>query len=143
MKKITDNEIIKAVKSCKSIEDELSLIDRLKGERDCYKNELKYANIEKEALNKLCGEQKAEIEKLSNCVVMQEKLLKENEKWMESVVKNIISDKKLEVETINEFEHKLFSYLGVGHLRPRTEKCFSEIEVKRMIERVGKEMVGE
>jgi hypothetical protein len=61
-----DKGNVLAVNGCKSIEDELSLIDRLKGERDCYKNELKYANNEKEALNKLCGEQKAEIERLKD-----------------------------------------------------------------------------
>ena len=85
---MTDEEILKALKLCtsehmgcedgcpyrlgeclddgyrsKPMKDALDLINRLKGERDCYRNELKYANIEKEALNKLCGEYKAEIEK--------------------------------------------------------------------------------
>ena len=60
--------------NCKSRlrQDALDLINRLKAERDCYKNELHYANMEKEALNKLCGEQKAEIERLKEAYLVYE-----------------------------------------------------------------------
>lgn len=100
MSNLTDNENVMAVKSCKSIEDELSLIDRLKGERDCYKNELKYANIEKEALNKLCGEQKAEIEILTGemaCLVKMEH---------DNLYEQTQKIKKAKSKAIKEFEKK-------------------------------------
>ncbi len=94
---MTDNEIIKAWEEeinlaeyvdedcCKDdycndislvlIKSTLDLINRLKAERGCYKNELHYANVEKEALNKRCGELKAEIERLQENIKERKKML--------------------------------------------------------------------
>lgn len=44
---------------------------------------------------------------------------------------------------IKDFAERIISYIDVGHLRPATEICFSELDVQRIVERIAKEMVGD
>ena len=46
-------------------------------------------------------------------------------------------------EAIKEFAEKVRRYIDVGHLRPPTELCFSELDVVNIIDNLVKEMVGE
>lgn len=46
-------------------------------------------------------------------------------------------------ETIKEFAERVKRYIDVGHLRPPTEKCFSELDVVNMIDNLLKEMAGD
>ena len=131
---MTDNEIIKALECCKEAKlqkDCLDLKCPLSTEYGC--------NFEQEELrNKaldLINRQNEEIEKLSNCVVMQEKLLKENEKRIESVVENIIADEKLKAEAIKEFAERLKEL-------PSVKNCEYEwlhLDIYNLV----KEMVGD
>lgn len=87
----------------------------------------------------LIKRQKAEIERL-NANYEKLQLKYENKVNDNKFLKR--KNKEAESEAIKELENRLYSYLGVGHLRPPTEVCFSEIAVKQMIERVIKEMMG-
>lgn len=46
-------------------------------------------------------------------------------------------------EAIKEFAERVKRYIDVGHLRPPTEICFSELDVVSMIDNLVKEMVGD
>lgn len=46
----------------------------------------------------------------------------------------------IKAEAIKEFAERVKSYIDVGHLRPPTEVCFSELDVVRMIERIAQEL---
>lgn len=49
---------------------------------------------------------------------------------------------KARAEAIKEFVGRILSYIDVGHLRPPTEICFSDLDVKQIVEKIAKEMVG-
>ena len=46
-------------------------------------------------------------------------------------------------EAVKEFAERVKLYIDVGHLRPPTEQCFSELDVDNMIDNLVKEMAGE
>lgn len=51
--------------------------------------------------------------------------------------------KTVRAEAVKEFAERVKRYIDVGHLRPPTEICFSEIAVVETIDNLVKEMVGE
>lgn len=60
---------------------------------------------------------------------------------------NIINRQQTEIEkaraeAIKEFVDRILSYIDVGHLRPPTEICFSDLDVRQIVEKIANEMVG-
>lgn len=49
---------------------------------------------------------------------------------------------KARAEAIKEFVDRMLSYIDVGHLRPPTEICFSDLDVRQIVEKIANEMVG-
>lgn len=49
---------------------------------------------------------------------------------------------KARIEAVKEFAERVKNYIDVGHLRPPTEICFSDLAVVKMIDKLTKEMVG-
>lgn len=91
--------------------------------------------------------QKAEID--SACVFLEEQRKhshQEHEKQME-MLKQIEHQIPLAIararnEAIKEFAERVERYIDVGHLRPPTEICFSELDVVHIIKRIALEMKG-
>lgn len=48
--------------------------------------------------------------------------------------------KQARAEAIREFAERVERYIDVGHLRPPTEICFSELDVVNIVKRLVKEM---
>ena len=77
-----------------------------------------------------------------------DRLQKENEFHRKTITDNaqralevtIEEVEKAKSEAIKEFAEMFFNYLDVGHLRPPTEKCFSELDVKNMLDNLVKKM---
>ena len=44
-------------------------------------------------------------------------------------------------DTVREFVERLKQYIDVGHYRPPTEICFSELDVANIIDKIKKEML--
>ena len=96
--------------------------------------------------------QKVEIESLkadidSTCVILEEQhkeRTQEHENQMEML--NQIKEQiplamaRKRNRAIEEFVERVKSYIDVGHLRPPTEVCFSELDVVRMIEKIAQEL---
>ena len=67
------------------------------------------------------------------------------ELWQQ--IANIIETQQAEIEkaraeAIKEFADRILNYIDVGHLRPPTEICFSDLDVRQIVEKIAKEMVG-
>lgn len=102
--KMTDEEIIKALECCCGTAHDSC--------RNCPYDDIGCEDkLEKDALD-LINRQKAEIEKLSNCVVMQENLIQEQVLAGERIAKMIIADGEIKAEAIKEFmaKAKCFGY---------------------------------
>lgn len=122
---MTDNEIIKAL-HCKC-----------GGEMVCISCHYyaRYPDCDRYAVRdalSLINRQQAEIERL-------ERRVKE---WRDaaSIQSGLVSLAR--AVGIKEFAERVKRYIDVGHLRPPTEKCFSELDVVNMIDNLVKEMVG-
>ena len=114
MRDMTDNEIIKAL------------------EHNANKCRL-YEDSERQGLYKstldLINHQKEEIESLKH---RKTELQIRNQELQHE-----------KSEAVKEFAERVKLYIDVGHLRPPTEQCFSELDVVNMIDNLVKEMAGE
>ena len=119
---MTDNEIIKALHCC--IADDCDNCKHSFG--NCQEN------LMLESLS-LINSQKAEIERLNNSA----------KQWEDTAKDLFIGKQTAKAEAIKEFAEMVKRYIDVGHLRPPTEICFSELDVVSIIDNLVKEMVGE
>ena len=116
---MTDNEIIKSFECCDK---------GLCG--DCsYQSKIMCATeLKRDALD-LINRQQAEIERL-------ELLIDSLNLVVDGLNKECETAKS---EAIKDFAKRFIEYIDVGHLRTPTEKCFSELDVKDMIDNLVKE----
>ncbi len=115
---MTDNESIKALECC--IKDDCENCPYLaNGLFECGEH------FNEDVLD-LINRQKEEIERLNNTIYTFEKHFEFGK-----------------AEAVKRFAERVKRYIDVGHLRPPTEICFSEIAVVEMIDNLVKEMVGE
>lgn len=169
-KKLTDNEIIKALeycgirKSCGSrplykghsgkcictlLRSVLDFIIRQQTENENLKVENQSLRTAANSLKMHYEEAQAEIERLKRCVKTEEEVREIAKKTMEPLVKEItreqidIAVKYAKAEAYKELAERLKEYMDIGHLRPPTEICFSELMVAKLIDNLVKEMVGE
>ena len=49
---------------------------------------------------------------------------------------------KARAKAIKEFADRIIRYIDVGHLRPPTEICLSDLDVKEIVEKIAKEILG-
>ena len=56
-------------------------------------------------------------------------------------IDNIYTEAK--ADTVKKMQERLKQYIDVGHYREPTEKCFSELDVANIIDRIAKEMLEE
>jgi hypothetical protein len=131
---LTDNEIIKALEICNSLSVGCGC--------GCPYYEIPYKN------GKRCSEIM-----IDDVLDLRNRLQAENE-MSEKLTKEILKDSTSAIHRSNREKNKLFlaaletaksearkefaerfvNYLDIGHLRPPTKKCFSELDVKNMLD---------
>lgn len=125
---MTDNEIIKAVEG--------AILNSKRYDSKVWPIEVyKLEN----ALD-LITRQQAEIERLKNENMAKEAEYNDMLEQRNSVEEYLETAKS---EAVKEFAEKMKRYIDVGHLRPPTEICFSELDVVKMIDKTAEEMLGE
>ncbi len=96
------------------------------------------------ALYKIVNKQDEEISELNRKVASRENLeesfLKTTKEFDKRLEKTVKAERR---EAIKEFTERIKRYIDVGHLRPPTEICFSELAVIEMIDNLVKEMTKE
>lgn len=116
-----DNEIKKALECCCTLEGV--------GCRNCPQYDIHSAmcvkNLIRNALD-LINRQKAEILELQKRII----------NWRADMD---YRPDEIKSEAIKEFAERVKLYIDVGHLRPPTEQCFSELDVVNMIDNLVKE----
>ena len=92
----------------------------------------------------LIKRQQAEIEICSEVIERQDKEIDELNKFANERLDKFTEryDRNLKAEAIKEFAGRIIKYIDVGHLRPPTEKCLSDLDVRQIVEKIAKEMVG-
>lgn len=139
---MTDNEIIKALEHCAG--DGYSCTgcayDKLdySGDYHCCDYYLKQAALG------IINRQQAEIEICSEVIERQDKEIEKLNEFANERLDKFTEryDRNLKAEAIKEFADRIIKYIDVGHLRPPTEICLSDLDVRQIIEKIAKEMVG-
>ena len=73
-------------------------------------------------------------------VIPDDKIEEIKNECLERVELNI---KAIQADTVREMQERVESYIDVGHYRPPTEICFSELDVVNIIRKIAKEMLTE
>ena len=158
---MTDEQIIKAYERCFTLGFD---------ESTCYECPFYTATAKctedlRDSALDLINRQKAEIENLKadnemyqkvNCLIAGQRDDRDKEieelqtqmEWLTGYNKNLLDANtalsgEIEIcksEAIKEFTERIKRYIDVGHLRPPTEICFSELAVIEMIDNLAKRM---
>ena len=137
-KKLTDEEIIKALEGA------------ILNAKWCDSKVWSIEIYKLESALDLINRQKAEIERLENALLALMNYLniigcdKSDVSFIKIATdlnKQIRAD--IKSQSVKEFAERLKKYMDIGHLRPSSEICFSELMVAKLIDNFLKEMVGE
>jgi hypothetical protein len=69
------------------------------------------------------------------------KLTEENEEHLDTIASLGIYLENSKTNTVRKMQERLKQYIDVGHYRPPTEICFSELDVANIIDQIAKEML--
>ena len=91
----------------------------------------------------LINRQQAEIEICAEVIKRQDKEIDELNKFANERLDKFTEryDRNLKAEAIWDFADRILSYVDCGHLRPPTEICFSDLDVRQIVEKIAKEMI--
>ena len=79
--------------------------------------------------------------KLHDAEEKNKELTSENERIGIENFNLICKLSRIKEDTVREFAERLKQYIDVGHYRPPTEICFSELDVANIIDKIEKEML--
>lgn len=88
----------------------------------------------------LINSQEQDKEKLG---LLIDEIVKEKRELFEENKMLTAENERLRADTVRKMQERVESYIDVGHYRPPTEICFSELDVVNIIRKIAKEMLEE